>query len=67
MYQMMSNDRKIEEFPDIQSCVDQMLSNGWKYRSVMFCENSRIYQKRITIDNSGNVKIGRKTFVKELY
>lgn len=63
MFQMMTNDRKIEGFPDIQSCVDQMISNGWRCRSITFCERDRIYQKKITIDDFGNVKIGNKSII----
>lgn len=63
MFQMMTNDRKIEEFPDIQSFVDQMIVNGWRHRIVTFCEGDCIYQRKITIDDLGNVKIGRKSIV----
>lgn len=63
MYQMMAKDRKIEEFPDIQSCIDQMLANDWRHRSVMFCEGDVICEKKINIDDCGNVKIGSKTVV----
>lgn len=64
MFQMMTSDRNIKEFPDIQSCVDQMIANGWRCRSVTFSEGDYIYQKKITIDDSGNAKIGRKTIVR---
>ncbi len=63
MYLMITKDRKIEEFPDIQSCVDQMISNGWKHRRVTFYEGDCAYQKKITIDDFGNTKIGRKSIV----
>lgn len=60
MYSMMTKDRAIDRFPDIQSCIDQMISNGWKQRTVIFYEGDHIYQKKITIDDSGNAKIGKK-------
>lgn len=63
MFQMMTNDRKIEEFPDIQSCVNEMIVNEWRHRSVTFCEGDCIYQKKITIDDLGNAKIGKKSIV----
>lgn len=63
MFQMMTNNRKIEEFPDIQSCVDQMITNGWRCRSVTFSEGDYIYQKKITVDDLQNVKIGKKSIV----
>ena len=63
MFQMMTNDRKIEEFLDIQSCVNEMIANGWRCRVVMFHEGDCTYQKKIIFDDLGNVKIGRKIIV----
>ena len=59
VYNMMTTNFDIVEFPSIEACIEEMKQNGWKYRRVWFIsdKNHEAYEKKIKIDGEGNVSI----------
>ena len=62
VYNMMTTNFDNVEFPSIESCVEEMKKNGWKCRRVWFIsdKNHEAYEQKITIDDEGNVSIGKR-------
>ena len=62
VYNMMTTNFDNAEFLSIETCIEEMKKNGWKYRRVWFIsdKNHEAYEQRITIDNDGNVSVSRK-------
>lgn len=60
MYAMMMRRNELKWFETIQDCIDAMIENGYKHRSPSFVEGNTMYCKSITIDEDGNVTVGRK-------
>ena len=44
----------------ISVCIDTMRKSGFKVRKVYFDENGIVFSKKISIDENGNAKVGRK-------
>lgn len=62
VYNMMTTNFDIVEFPSIETCIEEMKKNGWKCRRVWFIsdKNHEAYDQKITIDDEGNVSIGKR-------
>lgn len=62
VYNMMTTNFDNAEFPSIETCIEEMKKNGWKYRRVWFIsdKNHEAYEQKITIDDEGNVSIGKR-------
>ena len=62
VYNMMTTNFDIVEFPSIEACIEEMKKNGWKCRRVWFISDKKheAYEQKITIDDEGNVSIGKR-------
>ena len=62
VYNMMTTNFDNAEFSSIEACVEEMKKNGWKCRRVWFIsdKNHEAYDQKITIDDEGNVSIGKR-------